>query len=625
MTARARRPRLRWILLGLVLLVVGLGLLALPLLKVPGEAQEAKADLTEAMGALQSGDLATARDSVASAREHADAAQDGAQGIGGDIWSRIPLLGTPVADARHLVQALDDGTAVAELGVDLYPAVAGRRATLFRDGQVDEDTLTRFVADAREAGTHLRSARDELDAISASTPVIGDTIAANRDAAAAQVVPVADAYDRLDPMLAELPALLGFEGRRSYLVALLNPAELRYSGGAALSFAPMTFDQGALEVGATVSPAQDPRFQRQFLWRKVVGNNFHRGRNRIANSTFAPSWSTSGAELVRAWQRGGGGEQDGVIAVDVVTLDRLLALSGDVTVPGFGRLSGGELVETLVGSYDDFYPDATAQDEYNDALVPVFQESLFGGGDYVAKGRVLGEAAAGRHFATYFRDPEVQEGFAAVGLSGDLADTPGDYLFVGSQNTNGSKVDYYQRRTLELDVDLAADGSATNRLDVTVDNATPPYVDPLGVDSRVGYFTRWAGMALAAFLPASAEVDAVAVQGEPVEVKVRGHYQHSFLAEPLTLEPGATGTLSVDYRVPDAASVADSGALVYRLAVDPQGTVNPAAVRVTLHLPDGFRPASLPEGWTQRGGTLSFRTDALQSSEEWEIALAATE
>ncbi len=76
----------------------------------------------------------------------------------------------------------------------------------------------------------------------------------------------------------------------------------------------------------------------------------------------------------------------------------------------------------------------------------MFQQSLFGGGDYVAKGRVLGEAADGRHFATYFRDDEVQQGFAAVGLSGDLADTPGDYLFVGTQNTNGSKVDYYQRR-----------------------------------------------------------------------------------------------------------------------------------------------------------------------------------
>ncbi len=108
-------------------------------------------------------------------------------------------------------------------------------------------------------------------------------------------------------------------------------------------------------------------------------------------------------------------------------------------------------------------------------------------------------------------------------------------------------------------MDLGADGSATNRLDVTVDNATPPFVDPLITDPRTGYFTRWAGMALAAFLPGSAEVEAVSVQGEPVEVKVNNHYQHLFLGEPLTLEPGGTGTLAVDYRVPDAASVSDSG------------------------------------------------------------------
>ena len=298
-------------------------------------------------------------------------------------------------------------------------------------------------------------------------------------------------------------------------------------------------------------------------------------------------------------------------------------MTGPLTVPGFGKVTGDSLVETLVGSYDDYYPDATAQDEFNDALIPAFKTALFDGGGFVEKGRILGEAAAGRHFATYFRDTSLQDGFAAVGLSGDLADTPGDYLFVGTQNTNGSKVDYYQRRSLDLDVQLDPDGTATNRLDVTIDNDTPPYVDPLGVDPRSGYFTRWAGMALSVFVPDGAEVEDVTLQGRPLEVQVRGHYQHDFLAEPLTLEPGGTGNLSVAYRVPGAASVSDSGELVYRLAIDPQGTVNPASVRIAVRVPDGYAADVLPEGWTQRGDTLAFQTDALTSSEEWAIPLTS--
>ena len=50
------------------------------------------------------------------------------------------------------------------------------------------------------------------------------------------------------------------------------------------------------------------------------------------------------------------------------------------------------------------------------------------------------------------------------------------------------------------------------------------------------------------------------------------------------LEPGGQAILKVTYRVPDAATV-DGDTLVYGLDIDPQSTVDPKAVDVTLHLP----------------------------------------
>ncbi len=96
----------------------------------------------------------------------------------------------------------------------------------------------------------------------------------------------------------------------------------------------------------------------------------------------------------------------------------------------------------------------------------------------------------------------------------------GDYLGVATQNLNASKTDYWQRRSLALDVTLDEDGSSQNRLDVVIDNATPPYPFPVP-DPRTGYFTRWASVALAVFLPDGVTVDKSTVPGEPQDLEVR--------------------------------------------------------------------------------------------------------
>ena len=311
-----------------------------------------------------------------------------------------------------------------------------------------------------------------------------------------------------------------------------------------------------------------------------------------------------------------------MLAIDVVAMSKLLGATGGVTTPAYGELTEDNLVKTLIGSYDDYYPDATTQDAANNAVIPAFQSRLFDGGRFLEKGRALGEAAAGRHFAAYLRDDTAQQGFTALGLDGDLTTPTGDYLAVGTQNTNGSKADYWQRRSVSLDVSLSEDGSADNRVDVVVDNDSPPYAVPVP-DPRTGYFTRWAGMEVAVFMPDGVSVSE-ASQGEtPFEPTVRNHYEHDFVTRPMLLAPSAQGRLRMGYTVPTAAEVHESGDLTYRLAMDPQGTVNPASASVTVHLPDGYRATSLPEGWAADGRTLRYRSDALESSQEWEIGIEA--
>src|SRR6478735_7973515 len=86
-----RRRMLIWSLAGLCTGLAALVVLALPLLKAAYDAHAAKNDLLAAEAALESNDLDSASQSVASARDHIDSAQGNAQGIGGVVWSRVPV------------------------------------------------------------------------------------------------------------------------------------------------------------------------------------------------------------------------------------------------------------------------------------------------------------------------------------------------------------------------------------------------------------------------------------------------------------------------------------------------------------------------------------------------------
>jgi hypothetical protein len=97
------------------------------------------------------------------------------------------------------------------------------------------------------------------------------------------------------------------------------------------------------------------------------------------------------------------------------------------------------------------------------------------------------------------------------------------------------------------------------------------------------------------------------------------YYDHDYLRRPLELDPGATGELRLDYRVPGAASVDDSGVLTYRLAVDPQALVRPQGLRVKVRLPEGYRAVDLPDGWAAEGTTLTYRAEDVAVSQDWEI------
>jgi hypothetical protein len=628
----ARRRRWPWVLLGLgvfAFVVVGLGLLARPMMDVKPEADAARDELGMAQDAIKAEDVDAAKVHVEAARVHVDEASTLVNGFGGDVWRWVPVGGGAIQDVRHLVGALDQATSVAEIGMELYPELM-QGDSLVQNSQVDLDQLDGILTSLNQVGVHLRAAVDDLEAVDGDTPFIGDKVLEARDLAWDKIEPISTTYDDAEPVLAALPDVLGAEGDRTYIVAIMNPAEQRYSGGATLTLVPMTMSDGKVEFADTVTNQEivsGSGGTEKIKWPKVKGNPFHTpGKRVVMSATFSPYWSQSGEELLRAWEARFAQKPDGVITVDLQALARLMELTGPVQAEGVGQLDSSNLVKVLAGSYD-FYDSEEERRAINAAVVPAFREKLFQGGQFAEKFQVLAQAAKGRHFAMYFRDDRLQEAFHQRGLAGDLSDTDHDYVGVFTQNLNASKSDYWQTRGVASDVQLAADGSAEVTLTATVQNTSPTFTPPWtdnqpedpAKDPRWGYYTRWAGNAIAVFLPKGAEVEGQAtVRGVPFKPIVRSVLDRPYFYRKVLIEPGGQAVVTVKYRVPNAATV-DGDTLTYHLDLDPQSLVQPESVDVTLHLPDGYGVAVPPAGWTQTDAQTLQLQMVLDDSPRFEV------
>ena len=162
-----------------------------------------------------------------------------------------------------------------------------------------------------------------------------------------------------------------------------------------------------------------------------------------------------------------------------------------------------------------------------------------------------------------------------------------------TQNINASKADYWQHRSVDSDVTLAADGSADVTLTVTVQNPSPPFTPPWTATSRdpaerpAVRLLHPLGRQRDRGLPAQgAEVQGQAtIRGVPFKPIVRSVLDRPYFYRKVMLEPGGQASHG-QYHVPNAATV-DGDSLTYRPRPRPPGPRQPEAVNVTLHLPQG--------------------------------------
>ncbi len=466
--------------------------------------REANRQAEQALAQLGDGQIDEAQASFATAAAAFGHVDSNLSNPAAQLARFVPIVAqhrNAAADLSH--EAADASTAIAgQLDLVDLDSLA------IVDGRIDLDRVRALQVPLLAIQTHIAG----LDAAIADvrSPWLIGPATERIDSLADDVAAQRQRSDDALSVATAAPALLGAEGPRVYFIAFTTPAEARGLGGFMGNWAEMTIDDGQIQMtrfGRTddLDEAATPgtRFltgptdwlTRYGSFELASGENGSTGTEPWKNVTMSPSMASTGQAIAELYPQSGGQPLDGVFAMDVYTLARLLDFTGPITLPdGSGPVDGGPVTADNAAKFllNDQY-DLTELDDRVDVLSDFSHavvDALLTGSLPPPTGLldVLGPMVDQGRFSAYAVRGGEEDLLAHIGLGGTLPDldadapgarTAGDAITVAFNNAAGNKIDYYLAASVRYTVDAdATTNSATATLELTMANGAPTDGEP---------------------------------------------------------------------------------------------------------------------------------------------------
>ena len=480
--SRPPRRKRRWpTVVGVVaaLLVLWLGFVAFRLFTAAADAQRG-VDALQRVSDLSTGDLGSFVDSVGTPDDPE------AQKVRTDLRTATDAFSS-AADAvdSPLVAPLK---VVPVLGRQIrsVSALSGSAAT------TTEASLTAFEALSDVAAQDTSTPEARLAAGDRTQAVLAELAEAVADPDLGPkeglIGPLVEAYDRFaeesdqlnDTVDRALTGVTGvnqfLKGPTNYLVLAANNGEMRAGSGMFLQAGELHVDAGRFAMTELQPTAQmvldapgttvDPDVAALWSWLEP--------EREWRNINATPRFDESARMAADMWVASGHAPVDGVIAMDVVGLQRMLELVGpvDITEPD-GTVTTISADNVLANLLLQQYLGSGSTEQRRDRLSTVGQavfaalnERGYEPGQLL---RAVQQAGRGRHLLIWSSDPVEQAGWEALDASGAL---PGNGLLLSILNRGGNKLDQF----LNVTADMTWTGDGDRRavsVAVTATNAAP--------------------------------------------------------------------------------------------------------------------------------------------------------
>ena len=526
------------------------------------------------------------RAALADAREDLAAAEARLDGIAAKVLGIVPVARQNLATARAVTKA---ALPALDAAVRLRDAVDSLvEADLVTAGRVDAAAIASVADELRGQSEALAAVEEAADDSLGGwlLPPLWDRVASLSTRAEELAATTRSAADVLD----HVPAILGEEVGRRYLVLLLNNAELRGAGGILSGVGTLRAIDGRLSLRALYpreALVTDPLLEVEAppAYERIYGD-FDANTTLWVNVPYSPGLRETAAVAGALWEETTGQGVSGVVFVDPRGLAALLEPDTTLSIGDEGiEVTAAELPDFV---YSDAYQVFARESERRLAILEAgadaFQAFLDAGAGGEDGFEELGRAVSGGHLAFVSLRPREQAALAAV--------TPSEIephqVRVVAQNLGdgvdaGTKLDYWVERRVRQECRVEDDGAARCSTRATFANTAPDglgtYVggDPYGVLNS----------SVQVFLPQGAEVTSVTLDGEQPQWSERRYGPATLVTLVATIAQGSSSSVEVVYDVPARAD----GDFLLELV--PQPLPRDARMQAAVSLPAGWRSEEL--------------------------------
>jgi hypothetical protein len=438
-----------------------------------------RADGTTLQGQLTQYDLKAAGPTLTKVRLDSVRAHD----LTGDpIWGiagHVPVLGRNLRAARDVSSVVANLTAAAKPLEPILPQL-DPRVSAARNGRLDTAALS-TVADTLPAVSAAVSSGavrvGQLDPNQLRPDVAAGVTTLNGALAAARG-PLADAV----PVLQTVPAMLGADGKKSWLVLLQQDAESRGTGGLVGAYAVVTTERGkiklvraesrgSLDRGPAIPVKAMPADLRQLYGRDLT---------EWAGFNASPHFPYTGELVAAGWNaRGDSKPLNYVAAVDQYVVAAMLSATGPVQVRGI-TVDSQNAVNFLSKDVYARWTDPHQVDAVTTELVQaVFAKFTVGEFSLPTLIKAMQQPVKQRRLLLWSAQEDQQNQLEQLSVSGRIPSGQGPFAMAVVNNGGGNKLDAYLKVHTDYQPGVCTNNTRVGQIAVTLTNTAPKDGDGL--------------------------------------------------------------------------------------------------------------------------------------------------
>lgn len=380
--------------------------------------------------------------------------------VNGGLWNfaaGLPRIGQDIKNAQALVGVLDDVSTNALAPIEQNAEVL-QLSGLVHDGAIDTDAFQRLSNIVMGALPVFERAEQTINAIEpGEIDQLNDIIAK----AKTSLNGLAPKVDKYSPLLPVLPAMLGADGPRTYLIVAQNNAELKPTGGYMGAVGEIIVEDGQFTLGSftSLNEIRLDEYADEISAEEAAlfGENYGLEPRDISKN---PDFEKAGDLFIKIMNQYYDYNYDGIIAVDPVFLQNILKLTGAVELPDGTVVDGDNAAQLLMSDVYWNISDHDQQDVFFGYVAAAAFDKFvhnIGSVNLSEFTKMLGQSATSYRILAYMPRAEEQAAMRSMLMDGALSYDPMvPELGVHLMDMAWSKIDWY------LDGDTTVTSLGTN-------------------------------------------------------------------------------------------------------------------------------------------------------------------